>query len=169
MVGISFIRDVQDISVLRQELKKRKLNDQLGIVLKIETESGFENLPLILLEAMKCLNPLGVMIARGDLAVECGWERLANIQEEILAICKVGRVPVILATQVLESLVKSGVPTRAEITDAANGRRLKKPFHPNLKVNMVLLKLSLSNYGVWIFLFFFQGELCDVEQRKACS
>ncbi|XP_056856674.1 plastidial pyruvate kinase 4, chloroplastic isoform X2 [Raphanus sativus] len=123
MVGISFIRDVQDISVLRQELKKRKLNDQLGIVLKIETESGFEHLPLILLEAMKCLNPLGVMIARGDLAVECGWERLANIQEEILAICKVGRVPVILATQVLESLVKSGVPTRAEITDAANGRR----------------------------------------------
>ncbi|KAG2311404.1 hypothetical protein Bca4012_026000 [Brassica carinata] len=122
MVGISFIRDVQDITVLRQELKKRKLND-LGIVLKIETESGFQNLPLILLEAMKCLNPLGVMIARGDLAVECGWERLANIQEEILAICKVARVPVILATQVLESLVKSGVPTRAEITDAANGRR----------------------------------------------
>ncbi|KAJ0230408.1 Plastidial pyruvate kinase 4 [Hirschfeldia incana] len=123
MVGISFIRDVQDISVLRQELKKKKLNDQLGVVLKIETESGFENLPLILLEAMKCLNPLGVMIARGDLAVECGWERLANIQEEILAICKVARVPVILATQVLESLVKSGVPSRAEITDAANGRR----------------------------------------------
>ncbi|CAN6916780.1 unnamed protein product [Brassica oleracea] len=123
MVGISFIRDVQDITVLRQELKKRKLNDQLGVVLKIETESGFQNLPLILLEAMKCLNPLGVMIARGDLAVECGWERLANLQEEIMAICKVARMPVILATQVLESLVKSGVPTRAEITDAANGRR----------------------------------------------
>lgn len=123
MVGISFIRDVQDITVLRQELKKRKLNDQLGVVLKIETECGFENLPLILLEAMKCLNPLGVMIARGDLAVECGWERLANLQEEIMAICKVARMPVILATQVLESLVKSGVPTRAEITDAANGRR----------------------------------------------
>ncbi|CAH8295339.1 unnamed protein product [Eruca vesicaria subsp. sativa] len=124
MVGVSFIRDVQDITVLRQELKKRKLGDEkLGVVLKIETESGFENLPLILLEAMKCLNPLGVMIARGDLAVECGWERLANIQEEIMAICKVARVPVILATQVLETLVKSGVPSRAEITDAANGRR----------------------------------------------
>ncbi|ESQ45623.1 hypothetical protein EUTSA_v10010144mg [Eutrema salsugineum] len=122
MVGISFIRDVHDISVLKQELKKRKLNE-LGIVLKIETESGFENLPLILLEAMKCSNPLGVMIARGDLAVECGWERLANIQEEVLGICKVARVPVIMATQVLESLVKSGVPTRAEITDAANGKR----------------------------------------------
>uniref|UniRef100_A0A1J3DJC0 pyruvate kinase n=1 Tax=Noccaea caerulescens TaxID=107243 RepID=A0A1J3DJC0_NOCCA len=122
MVGVSFIRDVNDITVLRQELKKRKLSD-LGVVLKIETESGFENLSLILLEAMKCSNPLGVMIARGDLAVECGWERLANIQEEIVATCKVARVPVILATQVLESLVKSGVPTRAEITDAANGKR----------------------------------------------
>ncbi|CAL9247075.1 unnamed protein product [Arabidopsis halleri] len=122
MVGISFIRDVHDITVLRQELKKRKLED-LGIVLKIETESGFKNLSLILLEAMKCSNPLGVMIARGDLAVECGWERLANIQEEIIAICKAARVPVIMATQVLESLVKSGVPTRAEITDASNAKR----------------------------------------------
>ncbi|CAA7056018.1 unnamed protein product [Microthlaspi erraticum] len=123
MVGVSFIRDVNDITVLREELKKRKLSD-LGVVLKIETESGFENLSLILLEAMKCSNPLGVMVARGDLAVECGWERLANIQEEIVATCKVARVPVILATQVLESLVKSGVPTRAEITDAANGKRV---------------------------------------------
>lgn len=123
MVGISFIRDVHDITVLRQELKKRKLDD-LGVVLKIETESGFKNLSLILLEAMKCSNPVGVMIARGDLAVECGWERLANIQEEIIAICKAARVPVIMATQVLESLVKSGVPTRAEITDAANAKRV---------------------------------------------
>lgn len=122
MVGISFIRDVHDITVLRQELKKRKLDD-LGIVLKIETKSGFKNLSLILLEAMKCSNPLGIMIARGDLAVECGWERLANMQEEIIAICKAARVPVIMATQVLESLVKSGVPTRAEITDAANAKR----------------------------------------------
>ncbi|XP_010503565.1 PREDICTED: plastidial pyruvate kinase 4, chloroplastic [Camelina sativa] len=122
MVGISFIRDVHDITVLRQELKKRKLDD-LGVVLKIETESGFKNLSLILLEAMKCSNPLGVMIARGDLAVECGWERLASIQEEIIGICKAARVPVIMATQVLESLVKSGVPTRAEITDAANAKR----------------------------------------------
>ncbi|KAK9292048.1 hypothetical protein L1049_020002 [Liquidambar formosana] len=122
MVGISFVRDVNDIVVLRQELEKQKLRN-LGIVLKIETKSGFENLPLMLLEAMKSPNPLGVMIARGDLAVECGWERLADIQEEILSICAAVHIPVIWATQVLESLVKSGVPTRAEITDVANGRR----------------------------------------------
>lgn len=122
MVGISFIRDVRDIVVLRAELEKRKLHN-LGIVLKIETSSGFDKLPLLLLEAMKSPNPLGVMIARGDLAVECGWERLGDIQEEILSICSAAHVPVIWATQVLESLVKSGVPTRAELTDVANGRR----------------------------------------------
>ncbi|OMO50062.1 Pyruvate kinase [Corchorus olitorius] len=122
MVGVSFVRDTRDIIVLRQELEKRKLQN-LGIVLKIETKSGLEKLPLLLLEAMKSSNPLGVMIARGDLAVECGWERLADIQEEILSISSAAHIPVIWATQVLESLVKSGVPTRAEITDVANGRR----------------------------------------------
>ncbi|XP_057480139.1 plastidial pyruvate kinase 4, chloroplastic-like isoform X2 [Actinidia eriantha] len=122
MVGVSFVRDVRDIVVLRQELEKRKLGN-LGIVLKIETKGGFEKLPLMLLEAMKSPNPLGVMIARGDLAVECGWERLADIQEEILSISCAAHIPVIWATQVLESLVKSGVPTRAEITDVACGRR----------------------------------------------
>uniref|UniRef100_A0A5B6ZTL7 pyruvate kinase n=1 Tax=Davidia involucrata TaxID=16924 RepID=A0A5B6ZTL7_DAVIN len=122
MVGVSFIREIRDIVVLRQELEKRKLRN-LGIVLKIETKGGFEKLPLMLLEAMKSPNPLGVMIARGDLAVECGWERLADLQEEILSICSAAHIPVIWATQVLESLVKSGVPTRAEITDVANGRR----------------------------------------------
>ncbi|XWS37959.1 hypothetical protein CRYUN_Cryun19dG0089700 [Craigia yunnanensis] len=122
MVGVSFVRDTRDIIVLRQELEKRKLQN-LGIVLKIETKSGFEKFPLLLLEAMKSSNPLGVMIARGDLAVECGWERLADIQEEILSVSGAAHIPVIWATQVLESLVKSGVPTRAEITDVANGRR----------------------------------------------
>ncbi|KAG6383235.1 hypothetical protein SASPL_157018 [Salvia splendens] len=122
MVGISFFRDVHDIVVLRQELSKRKFS-KLGIVLKIETQGGFEKLPLLILEAMKSGNPLGVMIARGDLAVECGWEKLADVQEEIMSICSASRIPVVLATQVLESLVKTGVPTRAEITDAANGRR----------------------------------------------
>ncbi|KAG6389838.1 hypothetical protein SASPL_151312 [Salvia splendens] len=131
MVGISFIRDVHDIVVLRQELSKRKFS-KLGIVLKIETQGGFEKLPLLILEAMKSGNPLGVMIARGDLAVECGWEKLADIQEEIMSICSAAHLPVVLATQVLESLVKTGVPTRAEITDAANGRScvmLKKGKH----------------------------------------
>ena len=66
---------------------------------------------------------LGIMIARGDLAVECGYQRLAEIQEEILWICEAAHVPVIWATQVLESLAKKGIPSRSEITDAAMGER----------------------------------------------
>ncbi len=63
------------------------------------------------------------MIARGDLAVECGFERMAEIQEEILWVCEAAHMPVVWATQVLESLAKKGLPSRAEITDAAMGER----------------------------------------------
>ena len=94
----------------------------LGIVLKIETRQGFENLPSLLLAAMRS-RAVGVMIARGDLAVECGYQRLAEAQEEILWISEAAHVPVIWATQVLESLAKTGMPSRSEITDAAMGER----------------------------------------------
>ena len=67
--------------------------------------------------------PLGVMIARGDLAIECGWEELASIQERILRLCAAARIPCIWATQVLEEMARHGTPTRAEITDAAMGAR----------------------------------------------
>jgi pyruvate kinase len=93
-----------------------------AIVVKIETRRGFSSLPQILLAALR--EPTcGVMIARGDLAVECGFERLAEVQEEILWLCEAAHVPVIWATQVLESLAETGLPSRAEITDAAMGNR----------------------------------------------
>jgi pyruvate kinase len=63
--------------------------------------------------------PVGVMVARGDLAVEVGFERLAEVQEEVLWLCEAAHVPAIWATQVLESLTKKGAPSRAEVTDAA--------------------------------------------------
>lgn len=63
------------------------------------------------------------MIARGDLAVEIGFERLAEIQEELLWVCEAAHVPIVWATQVLESLSKTGLPSRAEITDAAMAQR----------------------------------------------
>ncbi|MCE9533240.1 MAG: pyruvate kinase, partial [Planctomycetes bacterium] len=121
LVGYSFVRDAQDVNELRDRLRKCG-RENLGIVLKIETRRAFENLPEILLAAMRgpCL---GVMIARGDLAVECGFERLAEVQEEILWICEAAHAPVIWATQVLENLAKQGRPSRAEITDAAMGER----------------------------------------------
>jgi pyruvate kinase len=79
-------------------------------------------LPDLLLGAMRSPS-FGVMIARGDLAVECGYERLAEVQEEILWLCEAAHAPVIWATQVLETLARSGMPSRAEITDAAMGER----------------------------------------------
>jgi pyruvate kinase len=121
MVAFSFVNTVEDVRELHELLAP--LGDrQPAIVLKIETKRGFENLPAMLLEAMKAPR-CGVMIARGDLAVECGFERLAEVQEEILWLCEAAHVPVIWATQVLESLAKDGLPSRAEITDAAMSHR----------------------------------------------
>jgi pyruvate kinase len=121
LVGLSFVRSPEDVLTLQAELEKLGA-EHLGIVLKIETRAAFEQLPRILLAAMR--GPLvGVMIARGDLAIECGYERLAEIQEEILWFCEAAHVPVIWATQVLENLAKTGMPSRAEITDAAMGER----------------------------------------------
>jgi pyruvate kinase len=63
------------------------------------------------------------MIARGDLAVELGWARLAEMQEELLWLAESARVPVIWATQVFEQLIRENQPTRAEMTDAAMSQR----------------------------------------------
>ncbi len=63
------------------------------------------------------------MVARGDLAVEVGYERLAEVQEEILWLCEAAHVPVIWATQVLETLAQQGIPSRSEVTDAAMSER----------------------------------------------
>ena len=121
VVELSFANSARDVALLQQHLAHLG-GRQPAIVLKIETRRGFENLPDMLLTAMR--SPCcGVMIARGDLAVECGFERLAEVQEEILWICEAAHVPVIWATQVLETLAKEGIPSRAEITDAAMGHR----------------------------------------------
>jgi pyruvate kinase len=121
IVGLSFVRRPTDVAALQAELVRLNAS-RIGIMLKIETRTAFEHLPTILLQAMRGGN-VGVMIARGDLAVECGWERLAEVQEEILWVCEAAHVPVIWATQVLENLAKTGAPSRAEITDAAMGER----------------------------------------------
>jgi pyruvate kinase len=121
MVALSFVNCVEDVRELRALLEPFG-SAQPAIVLKIETRRGFENLPAMLLEAMKSPR-CAVMIARGDLAVECGFERMAEVQEEILWVCEAGHVPVIWATQVLEMLAKEGIPSRAEVTDAAMAHR----------------------------------------------
>lgn len=121
LVGYSFMRAAKDVDLLRSMLSERGRAD-MGIVLKIETLRAFEQLPSILFAAMRA--PLaGVMIARGDLAVECGYERLSEVQEEILWLCEAAHMPTIWATQVLERLTNDGIPSRAEVTDAAMGER----------------------------------------------
>ena len=121
VVGYSFVRSATDVYALQSQLAQLGGSD-LGIILKIETRKAFENLPALLLAAMRSPSA-GVMIARGDLAVECGYERLAEVQEEILWMAEASHTPVVWATQVLESLARDGIPSRAEITDAAMGER----------------------------------------------
>ncbi len=119
-VNFSFVNDENDVQQLQDELSK--YYSTIGIILKIETRKGFNNLPRILLKAMQTF-PIGVMIARGDLAIETGWKNFASIQEEILRVCEAAHIPDVWATQVLENLAKKGVPSRAEITDAAMSQR----------------------------------------------
>lgn len=121
IVGYSFVRTPEDVEQLQAELAKLGRKD-MGIILKIETKEAFENLPMMLLTAMRSPKT-GVMIARGDLAVEMGFERIAEVQEEILWICESAHIPGIWATQVLEKLASKGIATRAEITDAAMSAR----------------------------------------------
>jgi len=116
-VSLSFVRRPEDVGTLHAALD-RLGRPAIGVVLKIETRLGFENLPRLLLEGLR-RPPLAIMIARGDLAVEIGFERLAEVQEEILWLCEASHVPAIWATQVLDTLARTGVPSRAEVTDAA--------------------------------------------------
>lgn len=117
IVGYSFVRYEEDVEKLYNELEPFD-NKDLGVVFKIETREAFESLPLILLKAMR-RGKIGVMIARGDLAVEIGYERISEVQNEILWLCEAAHVPVIWATQVLENLAKKGIATRAEVSDVS--------------------------------------------------
>lgn len=115
MVGYSFVQNTSDLAELQNEMRDKKL----PVILKIETPEGFKNLPGLLFKAMEeeCF---GVMLARGDLAVEMGFERMSEVQEEICWICEAAHTPLIWATQVLENMNKQGIATRSEITDASH-------------------------------------------------
>ncbi len=117
MMGCSFVRSRQDVATLRAALASYPRCPDL--ILKIETPEAVLHLPELLLEAMQDRS-CGVMIARGDLAVELGFTHLNDVQDKILWLCEAAHVPVIWATQVLESLQKTGLATRSEITDAAH-------------------------------------------------
>lgn len=134
LVALSYVGGPDDVARLHDELDRLGAHE-VGVILKIEHASAFQALPGLLLRALR-RPPAAVMVARGDLAVEVGFERLAELQEEILWFGEAAHVPVIWATQVLESLAKHGAPTRAEVTDVVNASRAecvmlnKGPFIP---------------------------------------
>ena len=118
LIGYSFVSRPEDLDILEDLLQRRGGMPALGLVAKIERPEAISNLPELIARAA-AKRPFGIMIARGDLAVEIGFERLAEMQEEILWICEAASIPAIWATQVLEGLVSGGIPSRAEMTDAA--------------------------------------------------
>ena len=111
-VGLSFVRNAKDIAILQDELKKRNLH--VDIISKIENQAALDNLDEII-EASD-----GIMVARGDLAVEVPFEQLAFWQKLIIEKSRAAGKPVITATQMLESMIVSPRPTRAEVSDVAN-------------------------------------------------
>ncbi|MFB9947221.1 pyruvate kinase [Rhizobium puerariae] len=124
MLGYSFVSRPDDIDLLEEALAEFPRRDHaLGLIAKIEQPQAVTNLPALIARAYCRNRPFGVMIARGDLAAEIGFERVAEMQEEILWICEAACVPTVWATQVLEDLVKEGLPSRGEMTDAAMAAR----------------------------------------------
>ena len=121
ILGVSFVHSPLDLKKLRVELSKYEV-PHLGVVAKIETKDAVHHLARIILDGLQ-FERFGIMIARGDLAVEVGPENLSFVQEEVLAICSAAYVPVILATGVLERLTKKGIPSRSEMTDVFLARR----------------------------------------------
>ncbi|MCF1190756.1 pyruvate kinase [Mangrovimonas sp. AS39] len=122
IVNFSFVNSVSDVQEMHECLKELDAFESLGVIYKIETQAAFNHLEDILLEALKAPK-VGVMIARGDLAIETSWKDLGYIQKEMLALCNACHIPIVWATQVLEKLAKKGLPSRSEITDAVTATK----------------------------------------------
>jgi pyruvate kinase len=121
MIGLSFVESVVDLNAFIDAIDAAG-GRGIPLVIKVETRAAVRNLADMLF-AVLGRRPVSVMIARGDLAVELGPERMAEIQEELLWLCEAAHVSVIWATQVLETLAKKGQMSRPELTDAAMGER----------------------------------------------
>lgn len=111
-IAHSFVRSSNDLKEIHKILKEA--GSHMKIISKIENQQGIDNLNDILHESY------GIMVARGDLGVEIPPERIPMIQKHIVEECRKCRKPVIIATQMLHSMIENPRPTRAEVTDVAN-------------------------------------------------
>ncbi|HQW44370.1 MAG TPA: pyruvate kinase, partial [Chitinophagaceae bacterium] len=111
-VALSFVRSVKDLQILRSKLDRKQ--SKTKIIAKIEKPEALENLRDIIVESD------AVMIARGDLGVELPVEKIPLLQKQIIRMCLHRAKPVIVATQMMESMIELNKPNRSEITDVAN-------------------------------------------------
>lgn len=111
-VAQSFVKSAADVKAFRKLLEKGGCD--AGIITKIEEPSGLRNIDEIIEEAD------GVMVARGDLGVQIPFEDVPLVQKQLVMKCHRANKPIIVATQMLESMTQSPQPTRAEVTDVAN-------------------------------------------------
>ena len=145
-VALSFVRKASDITELRKILDKKK--SQAGIIAKIETPQAVANID----EIIKLSD--GVMVARGDLAIEIPAEHVPMVQKSIIKKCNEAGKPVITATQMLESMIKTSIPTRAEVSDIANA------IIDGTDAIMLSEETTLGKYPV---------EAVEVMSRVACE
>lgn len=114
-VALSFVREAEDVRVLRRFLDS--LDSSARIIAKIEDQAGVKNMEAIIREAD------GIMVARGDLGVEIDYHRLPLVQTQLIQACQAEGKPVIIATHMLESMISSPMPTRAEVSDVSHAVR----------------------------------------------
>jgi pyruvate kinase len=124
LVAYSFVQSADDVELLLEAIGELLPSGRRrpALLMKIETQRAVCNLPEIIVRAAGSAST-AVMLARGDLAVELGYRRLADIQEELLWLCEAASVPLVWATEVLDQLMTKGLPTRAEVTDVVLAER----------------------------------------------
>lgn len=156
IIAPSYVRSAEDLTEILDAIEKEidvaaSENEDpaavsarirnLGVMLKIESEECYNDLPNVVTELLRHRNS-GVMIARGDLAMELGFSRMSEAREQIMDVANAAHIPTIFATQVLETMAKSGLPSRAEITDAdvalrTQGVMLNKGTHIPDAINIL--------------------------------
>src|SRR6056297_460233 len=133
-IAHSFVRNVEDVKAIKELLDKYR--KEIKIIAKIENQQGVDNIDEIL------DHTYGIMVARGDLAVEIPYEKIPGIQRELINKCIERRKPVIVATQMLHSMIQSPRPTRAEVNDVASA------VYNNADAIMLSGETASGNYPV---------------------